>query len=453
MAQLHVLANVLADNGCSSAAYRLSLVSPSLAFDKELNRALIKTDYFKKNILDKNQEYKFNKMFQLGVERFKFFMECGYTFDKTSLFRSIRTKNYNLTKYLISVGADMNAIDDEIGEEDETLLMFITREVSLKYLELFVENGADIHALTCCDATVLMLASWMGKINFMQYLIKKGADVNACNGSAYLNMFNSDVHVSALKILFTHGADINAKDEDEETVLIKACKHYECSYELLELLLKSGADVNAKDRERATPLVRAIKNIDCSAFSLELLLKHGAEINNYKWQNQTPLEIAVDCKRFDAVFLLLKYDLEMHGRKITLHKLFEYDIGLHIRNDIASWMIRNGADVNEIIDPGKQTPLIKAARTIDDDYDDIAIKLFNLLIDAGANVDYADTDGNTAFTYAAMYLRKKIVKLLARRGANSLLTESQKTKIIKYNGEKKSEKIMKTLKKIENNEY
>jgi ankyrin repeat protein len=69
--------------------------------------------------------------------------------------------------------------------------------------------------------------------------------------AAYVN------DVAAARRLIDAGADVNAKDETEQSAYLIATSEVGDDPRLLELALEAGADVNAKDRYNGTGLIRA----------------------------------------------------------------------------------------------------------------------------------------------------------------------------------------------------
>jgi len=91
----------------------------------------------------------------------------------------------------------------------------------------------------------------------------------------------------ALEFLLAWGADVNARDpdQDDDTPLLAAVKNGSTKNVEL-LLLKKGLDVNARDRNGATALVPATTHSDGS---LNLLLQRGADPNLQDRNGATPL--------------------------------------------------------------------------------------------------------------------------------------------------------------------
>ena len=95
-----------------------------------------------------------------------------------------------------------------------------------------------------------------------------------------------------IKYLLKEGADVDAKDSDEETALhiclSKLSKRYndynDEAYKILKLLLKNGADVNAKNGDGETALLCwNAGNLDSQGIKiLKLLLENGADVNEKK---------------------------------------------------------------------------------------------------------------------------------------------------------------------------
>ena len=63
--------------------------------------------------------------------------------------------------------------------------------------------------------------------------------------------------VAAARDLIERGADVNAKDETEQSAYLYATSEVGPDPALLELMLASGADVDAKDSYNGTGLIRA----------------------------------------------------------------------------------------------------------------------------------------------------------------------------------------------------
>lgn len=83
-----------------------------------------------------------------------------------------------------------------------------------------------------------------------------------------IDIENDDVNV--VKEAIGQGADIDVKDENGRTALMKAS--FMNSLEVAKLLIEQGVDVNEKRDDGSTPLTWA-----SSAEMMDLLKKHGGK--------------------------------------------------------------------------------------------------------------------------------------------------------------------------------
>lgn len=105
-------------------------------------------------------------------------------------------------------------------------------------------------------------------------------------------------NVDCVKVLLKAGADVNAKDKDGITTLMRAVLkgHTDC----VKTLLKAGADVNAKLKDGSTALMIAatLGYADC----VKALIAAGADINAKEdKKGYTALMFAVDLRQTDCV--------------------------------------------------------------------------------------------------------------------------------------------------------
>jgi len=98
-------------------------------------------------------------------------------------------------------------------------------------------------------------------------------------------------------MLLDHGADVNGRNDGQETPLHYAMKGSPLSLDMVKLLVDRGADVNAQDYRGETPLHFAVMaggpmRLRASILSLEmieLLLDRGADVNARDWTGKTPV--------------------------------------------------------------------------------------------------------------------------------------------------------------------
>lgn len=116
----------------------------------------------------------------------------------------------------------------------------------LSIVKLLAQYGADISAEFDLGYTPLMLACALTHYEIVEYLARYVPDINKpnyrVNGKTCLMMAVDDA--TMCYILLMNGADVNAKDNDNETAL-----HYAMEkgrLKTIKLLLQYGADVKSR---------------------------------------------------------------------------------------------------------------------------------------------------------------------------------------------------------------
>lgn len=248
----------------------------------------------------------------------------------------------------------------------------------------------------------------------VEALIVKGADINARdknnNDVTPLNLAAAAGHLEIVKVLFTHGADINTKTIQGLTPLHLASQNGH--KDTVGWLISRGVDVNAKDNGGfSTPLNLAA--INGRKDVVAILLAHGAEANpsgTFK-----PLLDAVYFGHKDVAEMLIS-----HGAD-TKRKNDEGETLLHSAGskDVAELLIAHGADVNAKNKKG-ETPLHNAAgSSYKYDKGDARKGIAEVLLAHGADVNAKDNEGETPL-YKALYAgsNSKVVGVLLAHGAD-----------------------------------
>uniref|UniRef100_UPI002609A6A7 ankyrin repeat domain-containing protein n=1 Tax=uncultured Brachyspira sp. TaxID=221953 RepID=UPI002609A6A7 len=121
----------------------------------------------------------------------------------------------DIVKLLLIYGGKLHRNLDKIDFiNGEGELEFYCREGDFEMAELLIASGVDVNAKDDDNWTVLMFASINGHLEIVKYLIDKGADINA----------KSNNNVTALMVASEKG-----------------------HLEVVKYLIDKGADINAKD--------------------------------------------------------------------------------------------------------------------------------------------------------------------------------------------------------------
>jgi uncharacterized protein len=362
-------------------------------------------------------------------------------YGATPLSQAAITGNPEILQELLEAGVDVN----ERGADDQTALMIIARTNNLAAANVLIKAGADVNAVEQWRGqTALMWATAQQQPEMVKLLIENGADVNA---RSLPNNWERQVTAEPrMKILPAGGL----------TPLLYAAREG-CTL-CTQYLIEAGADIEKTDPDGITPLVMA--NLNAKWDSAKLLLEAGANPDKWDIYGRSPLYTAVDYNtlphggRTDRLsadlttsFEIVKLILDKGGNPNLQLKLFPPYRALGADRG-ADGLLKTGATslfraarggdapvVKLLIEKGALldlpneddvTPLIVAAgyraSAIDTRgrfrSEQEAFEVARLLLEAGANVNAAESFGQTAIFGAATQGWNTIVQLLADHGAD-----------------------------------
>jgi ankyrin repeat protein len=198
---------------------------------------------------------------------------------------------------------------------------------------------------------------------------------------------------------------LEAKIPDTGSALIKAAGKGDS--EVVEALLDSGADINARDEQNQTALHQAANRGHAPV--VKLLLERGADVNAKNLFGQTSLLAPVYRGSLDIVRALLGAGADVDARSELSGQtpLLSMSSG---RTKIVEVLLEEGADVNAKGEFYHETALILAAIS----GNKATVKA---LLDKGADVKAESTNGRTAMLMAESFGHAEVVKLLQDNGA------------------------------------
>jgi len=124
----------------------------------------------------------------------------------------------SVAEILVAHGADVNSRD---GLNDETPLHRASEGTNASIVEFLLTSGANVNAKTGENETALHMASLSGNKSIVGILVSNGACLKArdiCGCTPLHNAKNAEI----VELLCKHGADINARNDANETLLQKA---------------------------------------------------------------------------------------------------------------------------------------------------------------------------------------------------------------------------------------
>ncbi|MCL1876305.1 MAG: ankyrin repeat domain-containing protein [Synergistaceae bacterium] len=408
----------------------------------------------------------------------------------TALMAAALKNNAEATKMLIKAGADVNAKDNE----DWTALMAATLENSAEVTNALIKAGADVNARNDEDLTVLMIAvDYSGTTvgsrgaEVVNALIQAGANVNAKSNDgktalsfavkrysdivSLLLANGADVSENDVKLAqenylvlgrdiigeleeavatsvvlqkieaeIKNGMDVNAKEDDGSTVLMKAIKE-NANSKIINALIQAGADINAKDNEGMTPFMWAASKNKFPEV-LSVLIQAGADVNAKNEYGGTPLMTAAATNSAEVINALVAAGADVNAKSNSGLSPLIMGAAFNENPEVLTALLQVGSDVNEKDNDG-WTPLLAAALRVNHEF-------LYPLFKAGAYVNAKNSDGATALMVAAQRnYNPKVISVLLENGADAQAKDNEGKRAIDYLRENENLKNTDALKELE----
>ena len=236
-----------------------------------------------------------------------------------------------VVKYLIGMGADVNAKDNN-GAVPLHYASFDSHKEYLESVKALVRAGAEVNAKDKNGLTPLHLASHRGYVKTMEYLMENGADVHARDkeGRVPLHVMFYNIRwkimlspigevdkviqnkqSDALRIyeLFQQkGLDTNVRDNNGRSPLHYMMKDRDNLWLAKTFIQYAGTDVNVKDNDEKTPFhdLMIFYGHFVNPDIIQAFVSAGANINARDHEGKTPLHYAVTGGNEDVVKTLIK---------------------------------------------------------------------------------------------------------------------------------------------------
>jgi ankyrin repeat protein len=249
----------------------------------------------------------------------------------------------------------------------------------------------------------------------------------ATNGNAALVDAAKNQDSESVRALLKQHVDVNAPQADGTTALHWAA-HWG-DLEMVDALLREGANATALNRYGATPLSEAV-HIGSGAL-VEKLLKAGADANTFTTaQAETVLMKASREGNLEAVKVLLEHGAEVNAKENFRGQTALMWAAAEGHANIVSMLATHGAELDvrsydrdtslpkmaagtpaAPIARGGLTALLFAARQGE-------IDAAKALLDAKADINAVDSDGNNALVLAIINGHYDLTQFLIDRGAD-----------------------------------
>jgi len=198
---------------------------------------------------------------------------------------------------------------------------------------------------------------------------------------------------------------LEAKIPDPGLALIEAANKGDS--EVVEALFDSGADINARDEQNQTALHQAANRGHAPV--VKLLLERGADVNAKNLFGQTPLLAPVYRGSLDIVRALLGAGADVDARSELSGQTPLLSMS-SLRTKVVEALLEEGADVNAKGEACNETALMLAAISGN-------TATVQALLGKGADVKAASTNGRTAMLMAEALGHAEVIKLFEGAGA------------------------------------
>lgn len=384
-------------------------------------------------------------------------------FGNSHLHRAVANNRLEAVKIFLKKNSDVNAKD----LRDYTPLHHASH-VSLKMVQLLIENGADPfsrtnrgslpidHANDCGYGEIegylhnvmksvenekkgfgslqlpeIIIAAKEGQSHIVERLFRTTEGTNLMyfpegNALHYAVIYGHlDAIKTIIKIASTSRAMelnidvkkiVNSRIEDtRETPLHIASKNGEVSKykDIIELLIKNGAEINSQDKFGNTPLHNATSFVEENDDVISLLLDKGAGINAENYKKWTPLHRVCLRGHQKIAKILLKNNINTHVRSEGgWTPLLEVVTGNFSGNRSAS----RKELLKLLLEYDSSSRVINAREAYGETALHIATKknqkeIVQILLEYGIDSNYKDLDGRTAKDYASDYGYDDILEL------------------------------------------
>jgi ankyrin repeat protein len=312
----------------------------------------------------------------------------------------------------------------------ERVVDFLTQEIALEYSSFYADHywrPVDSVFKSFSEnnepwTTGLHLAAEFNLKNAIVALLQRGFDPGRRDlyGRTPLLVAAETGSKAAVEQLLKHGSSMEERTDERHhhspgcTALHIAAKNGHVA--IVRLLLDRGAVINLQSLYHDTPISSAVELGQAEV--VQVLLDAGADRtfhNTGSLDSTTLMSIAVLNENIKMVQFLIAAGVDVNERDESLHATALWDAACLQSVDCVRVLLEAGADPNLPGGTSQGSPLMMVCSH----YTENSIPVVKMLLDAGANVDYVDSNGSTAYDLAKRAQNLHVAEYLLERGVDS----------------------------------
>ncbi len=367
--------------------------------------------------------------------------------NHSALFEAIGSNIYDTVKLLLELKARVRIRDRNL----ETPMMHLSKmdaTPDIRIARLLLKENAQINMKNRQGKTALMFAAGKGHREVVELLVEKGENINTRDRkrksavdyaalSGYSGIVNFLTGKGAERPCVKSGAKKTGTGgkKTEIGLLHKAAELSNIS--ILMQLVEKDIDINSRDSDGSTPLIRAIKSgvpEKRLRETVEFLLDNLADADMSDKKNMTALDYASRRNLYGVVKQLIDNDAGIKGYDLFLcainngdvefahylaeNKKFDINSALFTTDSYKAikLLVECGADVNTT-NSNNLTPLLFFSRQKNGWGYYRNTRIIEELVNGGADINATDGRGKTALAYALSAKNEKFARFLTSKGA------------------------------------
>lgn len=349
------------------------------------------------------------------VEKFSVDIDTQSKWGKTALYLASAKGHLRIVELLLSAKADIEKAD----QEGRTPLMEAAWTNHLPVVQRLIAEGAKINAVRHDGWNALINAASYGCDTVVDFLLQHKPEINYQDKSGQTGLMqaakgSNQKTINCLQSLLEAKADPNLKDKEGKTALLLVAERKE-NIKKMELLLAAKAEIDVRDKNLHTPLLHAC--INGHVAQAKMLIIAGANVNVVDAEGMTALMYAVR-RNFQLVDLLINAGVNVDAiaqngqsalaramqfyvkytpyiiMRLRAKKAIDTDCNTDLMFAIVSQQFQ---DLEKYLSPNTINTQNKRGETalmLQAEWGDIT--LLRTLMEAGAEINLVDGEGNTA---------------------------------------------------------